>query len=378
MDGRTLEETWADVTRNGDEVPLFFYSHLFLSYPRMREMFPPSMAGQRDKFLIALGRIVSDIDRLDDVRGYLRQLGRDHRRFKVTAEDYPAVHDSLLATVEYFLGPAAWTDKLAAQWSEAYERVARVMIDAAEEAAEDSPPWWDGTIQAVDRRGLDIAVLQVRTDRPYPYRPGQSAAIEFGRWPRLWRHFSPANAPRADGTLELHVKLIEGGAVSTALVQSAVPGDTLRIGAPVGGHLALPDSGDLLMVAGSTGLAPLRAVVQQLDERDPSGPARRVHLFHGVRYAADLYDDELLSELARSRPWFEYTPVVSDDLFYPGERGLVGDVVTDADRWRDRSCLVCGSPPMVRHTVTALTAAGVPAEQVHHDAFTPGPADGTW
>ena len=72
----------------GDEVPLYFYSHLFLSHPELREMFTVSMAGQRDKLFAALGHIVSHADQIDEVAGFIGQLGRDHRRFSVKPEQY--------------------------------------------------------------------------------------------------------------------------------------------------------------------------------------------------------------------------------------------------------------------------------------------------
>jgi NAD(P)H-flavin reductase len=56
-------------------------------------------------------------------------------------------------------------------------------------------------------------------------------------------------------------------------------------------------------------------------EATGSGP--RVQLFHGSRTAWNLYDDHYLTRLA-SKPWFAYTPVVSEDPTYPGTRGLVG------------------------------------------------------
>lgn len=79
MDPDTLKNSWALVAKSGDEVPLFFYSHLFLSHPELREMFPVSMAAQRDKLVAALGAVVSNADQLDQVTPVLAQLGRDHR-----------------------------------------------------------------------------------------------------------------------------------------------------------------------------------------------------------------------------------------------------------------------------------------------------------
>src|SRR5690348_2789567 len=119
MDPAALKNSWALVTKAGDEVPLFFYSHLFLSHPEVREMFPISMASQRDKLVGALGAVVSNAHQLDDVLPVLQQLGRDHRRFGAVADHYPAVGASLMATLSYFLGPL-WTEELAADWSAAY------------------------------------------------------------------------------------------------------------------------------------------------------------------------------------------------------------------------------------------------------------------
>src|SRR5262245_38642363 len=116
MDTAALKDSWAIVAKSGDEVPLYFYSHLFLSHPELRELFPISMAAQRDKLVTALGRIVSNVDRVDEVQPFIEQLGRDHRRFSVIAEHYSAVGASLLATLQQFLGPS-WTESLAADWA---------------------------------------------------------------------------------------------------------------------------------------------------------------------------------------------------------------------------------------------------------------------
>lgn len=372
MDTAALKSSWEQVAKCGDEVPLFFYSHLFLSHPELRSMFPISMAAQRDKLVGALGRIVSNVDDLPNVTPYIQQLGRDHRRFSVVASHYTAVGASLLATLKHFLG-AAWNDDLAADWAAAYGVIARVMVEAAEESAESSPAWWEAEVVETDRRTMDVAVLRLRPGEPYPYAAGQSFAMEIEPRPRMWRYYSPANAPRDDGMIELHVQLIDGGQVSAPLVRSVRAGDTVRMGSPVGDQLTLPEDGlrrDLVMVAGGTGLAPLRAVLEQIDrEWQTQGTGPQVHFFHGARVPWNLYDRDLMKELARSRSWLEYTEVVSDDPSYPGARGLVGSVAAASQAWQGREALVCGGPAMVTHTVEELMAAGMPAEGIRYEQF---------
>jgi hemoglobin-like flavoprotein len=111
MDTAALKGSWAKVAAAGDGVPLYFYSHLFLSHPEVRSMFPIQMSGQRDKLVAALGAVVSSVDELDKVVPLLEQLGRDHRRFAVITEHYTAVGASLLAMLKSssgLCGPQIW------------------------------------------------------------------------------------------------------------------------------------------------------------------------------------------------------------------------------------------------------------------------------
>ncbi len=371
MNAEALKDSWEQVAKSGDEVPLYFYSHLFLSHPELRDMFPISMAAQRDKLVGALGQVVSNVDQLENVVPLIRQLGRDHRRFSVVPEHYNAVGGSLLATLKQFLG-AAWTEELAADWAAAYGVIARTMVEAAEDSSDTSPAWWEAEVVATERRTMDVTVIQIRPEPTYDYSPGQSFAMEIPQRPRLWRYFSPANAPREDGTIELHVQQVDGGQVSGAVVRSLADGDTVRMGAPVGDQLTRPegDRRDLLLVGGGTGVAPLRSVVEQVDrEWRAHGAGPRVHLFHGARVPWNLHDRARLSDLARTRPWFEYTEVISSDSSFPGARGLVGSVAARHQSWSGWHAKVCGGPEMVTHTVGELRSAGLSADEIRFENF---------
>ncbi|MEO3873764.1 globin domain-containing protein [Nonomuraea sp. B12E4] len=366
MDTQALKGSWHLVTQSGDQVPLFFYSALFLMYPEARGLFPVSMATQRDRLVGALGHIVSNVDRVDDLVPFLQQLGRDHRKFSVVAQHYPAVGQALLATLEHFLGDR-WTPALARDWAQAYGLIAKVMTEAAEESAATSPPWWEGEIIMHEVRAPGIAVIRARLNYPYPFRAGQSASISVALRPKLWRFYSFANAPRRDNTIDLHVRVVDGGTVSTALVHGAQRGDILKIGAPVGDRLTLDSNPlrDLILIAGGTGLAPLKSLVEQMAYE---GPRRDVRLFVGARTSRELYDIEALSKLNVENPWLNVVPVVSRDAFYSGEHGNAVDVALRAYRGQD--VYVCGSEEMVHHSVSRLLDAGVPPGQIRFDEFT--------
>ena len=365
LDAAGLKKSWDLVSQYGDQVPLFFYSTLFLGHPYTRAMFPVSMAAQRDRLVGALGRVVSQVDDLDAVRPMLQRLERDHRKFAVVRDHYPAVGDALLATLEHFCG-SQWTEELAQDWRAAYGMVSQVMIEAADAAA-DTPAWWEATVVAHERRTTDVAVLIVRPEGKLSYQPGQSVALESPLRPRVWRYFSPASLPDDSGCFDLHVRLIDGGAVSTALVQATQVGDSLRLGAPVGRRLTIEGHHhDLLLIAGGTGLAPMKALLAQVAAE---GGNRRVHLFWGARYYRELYDMPSLHKLVHGNERLQVVPCVSEDTAMGGtvETGAAVDVALRHGPWIDREIYVCGSPTMVDGTLTTLEESGTPLSRLHID-----------
>jgi NAD(P)H-flavin reductase len=177
-----------------------------------------------------------------------------------------------------------------------------------------------------------------------------------------------ANAPRPDGLIEFHVRLIDGGAVSMVLTSSAIAGTELRLGPPVGAlTLSQPLSGrDLLLVAGSTGLAPLKAILDQVAavQRPP-----KVQLFFGARNAHGLYDLDSLEKMAAQHSWLTVTPAVSADPNFAGETGSLPDVVARHGDWSQHDAYLAGPTEMVQETVTRLASAGMAQEQIHIEDF---------
>jgi NAD(P)H-flavin reductase/hemoglobin-like flavoprotein len=365
LDVQRLKDSFARAAMHGDAVPLFFYSDLFLRHPETRELFPVSMAAQRDRLVHALARIVSEADRLGELRGYLQDLGREHRKFGAIAEHYPAIGTSLLAMLAHFNGPD-WSPELAADWKGAYEGVAQIMIGAAAEDAGERPAFWEGTVIAHELRRFDIATFRVSTTEPLEYLPGQSVSMESSERPRIWRFYSMANAPRVDQTMDFHVRMIDGGTLSMVLTRGLAVGARLKIGAPAGA-LTYEESGrDVLLVAGSTGLAPLKAIAEQISGlRDPP----RVHLLFGARTADGLYDLADLEKMAAGCPWLTVIPAVSHEPDFPGERGMLHDVMARIGNWREHDVYASGPTPMVEATVYQLAALGVPQGQIHVEDY---------
>jgi NAD(P)H-flavin reductase/hemoglobin-like flavoprotein len=395
-----LKESWRLVAGYGDQVPLRFYSRLFVAHPEVRDMFPLSMATQRDRFVTALGQTVSQVDDLEALTPYIQRLARDHRKFGIAPAHFGPVGEALLATLADFLGEG-WTQQLADDWTTAYQLIASVMIDAAETAALSTPPWWDAEIVAHEHRTFDIAVITVRLDPTYGFAAGQSVPIETELRPRVWRHYSPANAPRADNTLELHVRRVPGGQVSSALVDSLQVGDHLRVGAPMGDRLTLDGmagagggvhggagSGrNLLLVSSGTGLAPLKALIDHVANAAEAngagggghgtpgwaagGAPPQVTLVMGARTTRELYDLPAMEELAGRYPWLTLVPAVADpeDPLNIHAQGEPVEVALEKGGWTDHDIFVCGSDEMVAGTLNRLHQTGCAVDRLRWEGF---------
>ncbi|HET9257009.1 MAG TPA: globin domain-containing protein [Pseudonocardiaceae bacterium] len=363
---RLIRESYAQVQPRAREATQFFYAMLFAIAPATRELFAANMEVQRSRFWRALVHIVQNVDRAGELVPFLHQLGRDHRKFGMEPQHYDAMGTALLATLKQFAGPA-WTPSVERAWRDAYSLIVKTMREAAD--AEPGPAWWTARIADHQRLTWDLAVVRVIPDRPVPYQPGQYVSVEIPQRPRLWRYLSPANAPRPDGSIEFHIRAVPGGSVSRAIVSHSQVGDTWRIGAPMGVMTVDREAGrDVLMVAGGTGTAPMRAIVEDLSRW---GENPQVTLFAGARVRADLHDLDTLTAIAATNPWLTVVPVVESPQRVPGmEHGTLADAVTRSGSWPDRDVLICGSPAMIRATVSRMLVAGTPLDRITYDPFT--------
>ncbi|MGW7433397.1 globin domain-containing protein [Streptomyces sp. NPDC054861] len=347
------------------DMTVYFYAILFARYPAVRPLFPPGMDVQRGRLLRALLRIVDLVDDPENLVRFCGHLGRDHRKFGALEAHFPAVGECLLASLARYAG-SAWTEEIAAAWTKAYQTVAEVMIGAAEQDARVRPAVWPATLVHRVSRAPGIAELTLRPHLPYDYAAGQYAAIETPWHPLQWRSYSPAHAPREDGTLTFHVRAVPGGAVSNALVHRAVVGDVVRLGAPMGDMvLDAAVHGDLLCVAGGTGFAPIRALVEEVARR---GGRHQVNLFIGARTGAELYGVDDMLRMAQRHHWLTVRGAVSDE-YIAGIRGSLPEVLAEYGPWYQHDVFLSGPAAMVASAKERLVYDGTPPERIHHDPF---------
>ena len=165
----------------------------------------------------------------------------------------------------------------------------------------------------------------------------------------LRRAFSLANAPHDDSSLQLHVRLIPGGKFTEHVFNGLKERDLLRINGPHGGFFLREDSEKpMLLIAGGTGFAPIKAIVEHAIAEKSQ---RTISLYWGGRGTADLYLLNLAEQWPQTHPNIRFIPVLSDSpesAKWLGRTGLVHKAAKqDFPDLSAHQVYVCGSPAMV-------------------------------
>jgi len=212
--------------------------------------------------------------------------------------------------------------------------------------------------------------LALPAGKSIPFKAGQYINIVLDDGQR--RAFSFANPPQLRGSIELHVRRIPGGRFTGHVFTQMKVGDTLRFEGPLGEFTLRESAHPILFVAGATGFAPVKSIVEDAFAR---GLTRPMCLYWGVRKRADLYAFELAQQWQREHPRFRFIPVLSEPDpadAWTGRNGLVHEaMLQDFPDLRAHEVYVCGSVKMVEAAVPAFLSQGVGEGMCFTDAFVP-------
>lgn len=185
------------------------------------------------------------------------------------------------------------------------------------------------------------------------------------------RAFSIANAPHLGPSLELHIRHVAGGDFTHRVFTELKSGDLLRIEGPLGTFVPREHSErPLLFVAGGTGFAPVKALIEHFLHL---GTLRPMRLYWGARAPEELYLRALADDWAKTMPALRFVPVVSD-AERVGDSGLRSGFVHEAvlEDLPDLSAFdvyMSGPPALIDAGRRSFADAGLPEEQLFYDSF---------
>jgi len=213
----------------------------------------------------------------------------------------------------------------------------------------------------------DVMLVHLR------YPAGQRVRFKAGQYVSILmdngekRDFSMANPPQESDGIQLHVRLVEGGAFTTHVFEKLERGDHMRVEVPFGSFTLRDSDKPILFVAGSTGFAPIKSMIEDAFVK---GIDRDMTLYWGARRRPGLYSD-LPEKWAAQHQRFHYIPVLSDEVA-PGMRhGLVHQaVLEDHPSLAKFQAYVCGVTALCRAARKDFRAAGLPVREFFIDTFT--------
>src|SRR5438552_9693482 len=204
-------------------------------------------------------------------------------------------------------------------------------------------------IESIEKPALDVAIVRLKLPASERLQFLAGQYIDFLLKDGKRRSFSLANAPEDDAMLELHIRHVPGGIFSDQLFNHYKGREILRFEGPFGAfHLRVDSDKPIVFVAGGTGFAPIKAVIEHAFNHQVERP---MVLYWGVRSLKDLYLPLLPEEWQRRHRNFTFIPVLSDPLpedHWPGRTGFVHKaVMTDFTDLSGYQIYTCGGPGMI-------------------------------
>ena len=238
-----------------------------------------------------------------------------------------------------------------------------------------SPPKSIGGVIANARQLThDILAVHIKLDESIPpYLAGQYAELSVPGVIDKPRSYSFASAPEKElpGHVSFYIRHVPNGEMTTWLHTENRVGQRVSVTGPYGSFWLRDSNAPMLCIAGGSGLAPIKALLEQVSE---CGFQRRVVFVFGARTRDDLYClDDMRRIKERGKGQFDFVPVLSrepEGSDWSGLRGNCTDILSyDGFDIPNSHAYLCGPPGMIDSAIDALTRGGMSQENIFFDKF---------
>jgi len=211
----------------------------------------------------------------------------------------------------------------------------------------------------------DIVILKLKLPptAKFEYLPGQyiQLIVKGNR-----RSYSIANAHSSYQGIELHIRKIENGLFSGFLFNELKLDQLLRLEGPLGSFFVRDGEAPIIFLAGGTGFAPVKAMVEELISRQSR---REIYVYWGSSKESLFYSD-LPEEWVLEKNIVRYVSVLSANNDWNGRKGLVHEaVLEDIKDLGGFEVYASGSSAMIEAARASFISKGLKASDFHSDAF---------
>lgn len=231
---------------------------------------------------------------------------------------------------------------------------------------------YTGTVVRLEALTPTVRGIWLKLDRPIRFQAGQYINLEVAALGGQSRAFSLANPPGEADVVELNVRIVPGGQVTTWLHESLKVGDTLKLSGPYGRFFVKKSANvPLIFMAGGSGLSSPKSMIEELLNEGCQLP---MTLVYGQRSRAELYYDDEFRELAAKHANFTYVPALSsepDGSDWSGARGFVHEAAKAhfANDFRGHKAYLCGPPAMIEACISTLMQGRLFERDIYTEKF---------
>ena len=233
---------------------------------------------------------------------------------------------------------------------------------------------YSGEVSGYRKLTHDIVEVKIKLGEKLRYTAGQYADLAVAGV-KGSRSYSFASAPGAGGgnvEVSFHLRLVPNGEMTTWFHAADRTGEKVKLRGPRGSFGWRENKGNLLCIAGGSGMAPIRAMLEDAAQKKV---AKRIVYLFGARTQKDLYALEDMEKITRQLGAnFEFVPILSHEepgSAWKGARGLVTEYIARQSLdFSDTAAFLCGPPGMIDAAIVALGESGIGKNDIYFDKFT--------
>lgn len=373
-----------------------FYKRMLAGNSELQNVFNNAHQARGHQQQALAGAVLAYAENIDDptvLLNAVKHIATKHCTIGIRAEQYGIVGKHLLASIKEVLGAAA-TDELIDAWAAAYGQLATILIrvegDIYKEQTLAEGGWSGWRPFVVERKVQETDNVTSFYLKPADkgtvsaYKPGQFVSVRV-YLPELGimqpRQYSLSRASLQNDGLRISVKRIDAacdkpaGLVSNHLHARVNVGDVIDVSAPTGEFYLKEGNNPVILVSAGIGITPILSMLQELVAKNPQRPVKVLHVARTtddfalkteVREAvAKLEKGECAVYLTRATETKEMCP-----CFKLGRPDAAA--VAALKPAAESDVYICGPVSFMDDMRETFVAAGVPAANVHSEAFGTG------
>lgn len=231
---------------------------------------------------------------------------------------------------------------------------------------------YTGEVVRIEALTPTIRGIWLKLDRPMDFQAGQYINLEVPGIEGQSRAFSLANSPQSGDVVELNVRIVPGGQVTTWLHENLEVGEKLKLTGPYGRFFVKKSANlPLVFMAGGSGLSSPKSMIEDLLAEGFDKP---MTLVYGQRSREELYYDAEFRALAEKHANFTYVPALSSEpegSDWTGARGFVHEAAKAHfnNDFRGHKAYLCGPPAMIEACISTLMQGRLFERDIYMEKF---------